>query len=222
MCSPAAARACSPGKGACARRSATSARSPPTCCIARRWACCSIAWCSPIRATCCRWPCTSTRTHRVPLHPQQPGARRSWRAVRSRSGSMPCTTSPARRAARTGTAASPTTTCIWTTRACGEGLVLIPHFQPTLVPGWLDKPLKRRHRASARLDNVVLLVPRPRMGGHAARRQAARPRRLQGLWRRCRCAHARLACRTGRERSGWPTSSSNSWLRPSVHADPLP
>jgi hypothetical protein len=44
----------------------------------------------------------------------------------------------------------------------GEGLVLLPHFQPTLVPGWLDKPLKRRHRASARLDNVVLLVPHAR------------------------------------------------------------
>jgi len=43
----------------------------------------------------------------------------------------------------------------------GDGLVLLPHFQPTLVPGWLDKPFKRRHRASARLDNVVLLVPQP-------------------------------------------------------------
>lgn len=41
----------------------------------------------------------------------------------------------------------------------GEGLVLIPHFQPALVPGWLDKPFARRHRASAALDNVVLLVP---------------------------------------------------------------
>jgi hypothetical protein len=45
--------------------------------------------------------------------------------------------------------------------ALHDGLVLIPHFQPTLVPGWLDKPFKRRHRASARLDNVVLLVPHP-------------------------------------------------------------
>jgi hypothetical protein len=45
--------------------------------------------------------------------------------------------------------------------ALRDGLVLIPHFQPTLVPGWLDKPIKRRHRASAHLDNVVLLVPRP-------------------------------------------------------------
>jgi hypothetical protein len=39
------------------------------------------------------------------------------------------------------------------------GLVLIPHFQATLVPGWLDKPFAWRHRASASLDNVVLLVP---------------------------------------------------------------
>lgn len=43
----------------------------------------------------------------------------------------------------------------------GDGLVLLPHFQPTLVPGWLDKPFKSRHRASPRLDNVVLLVPQP-------------------------------------------------------------
>lgn len=41
----------------------------------------------------------------------------------------------------------------------GEGLVLMPHFQPSLVPGWLDKPFSRRHRAGASLDNVVLLVP---------------------------------------------------------------
>ena len=40
-------------------------------------------------------------------------------------------------------------------------LVLYPHFQPTLVPGWLDKTLKHRHRASAHLDNVVLLSPSP-------------------------------------------------------------
>jgi hypothetical protein len=42
-----------------------------------------------------------------------------------------------------------------------EGLVLYPHFQPTLVPGWLDKGLKRRHAATARLDNVIVLAPRP-------------------------------------------------------------
>ncbi len=41
------------------------------------------------------------------------------------------------------------------------GLVLYPHFQKTLVPGWLDKALRHRHRASERLANVVLLSPSP-------------------------------------------------------------
>ena len=36
---------------------------------------------------------------------------------------------------------------------------LYPHFQPTVVPGWLDKGLKHRHGATARLSNVVLLTP---------------------------------------------------------------
>jgi hypothetical protein len=40
-------------------------------------------------------------------------------------------------------------------------LVLYPHFQKTVVPGWLDKTLARRHRATAHLDNVVLLSPNP-------------------------------------------------------------
>lgn len=42
-----------------------------------------------------------------------------------------------------------------------EGLVLYPHFQSSVVPGWLDKALKHRHAATARLANVVLLVPNP-------------------------------------------------------------
>lgn len=41
----------------------------------------------------------------------------------------------------------------------GDGLVLYPHFQRTVVPGWLDKALRSRHRATAFLDNVVLLAP---------------------------------------------------------------
>ena len=41
----------------------------------------------------------------------------------------------------------------------GDGLVLYPHFQPTVVPGWLDKPFKRRHLATTALDNVVVLSP---------------------------------------------------------------
>jgi hypothetical protein len=43
----------------------------------------------------------------------------------------------------------------------GEGLVLYPHFGAQVVPGWLDKAWKRRHRASAFLDNVVVLSPHP-------------------------------------------------------------
>lgn len=40
-------------------------------------------------------------------------------------------------------------------------LVLYPHFQRQVVPGWLDKALKRRHRASDFLSNMVLLAPHP-------------------------------------------------------------
>lgn len=43
----------------------------------------------------------------------------------------------------------------------GDGLVLYPHFQATVVPGWLDKPWKARHQATAALDNLVLLSPNP-------------------------------------------------------------
>lgn len=42
-----------------------------------------------------------------------------------------------------------------------QGLVLYPHFGPQVVPGWLDKAWKRRHRASPALDNLVLVSPRP-------------------------------------------------------------
>lgn len=41
----------------------------------------------------------------------------------------------------------------------GEGLVLYPHFQKTVIPGWLDKALRHRHRATVHLDNLVLLSP---------------------------------------------------------------
>jgi hypothetical protein len=44
--------------------------------------------------------------------------------------------------------------------AMDEGLVLYPHFQSQVVPGWLDKAWKRRHRASPMLDNLVVLSPR--------------------------------------------------------------
>ncbi|MBL0091037.1 MAG: phospholipase [Piscinibacter sp.] len=41
------------------------------------------------------------------------------------------------------------------------GLVLYPHFQKTVIPGWLDKALRHRHRATQHLDNVVVLSPSP-------------------------------------------------------------
>jgi hypothetical protein len=43
----------------------------------------------------------------------------------------------------------------------GDGLVLYPHFQRSVVPGWLDKGLKWRHGATPFLDNVLLLAPDP-------------------------------------------------------------
>ena len=41
------------------------------------------------------------------------------------------------------------------------GLVLYPHFQKAVVPGWLDKGLKWRHGATHFLDSMVLLAPDP-------------------------------------------------------------
>ena len=43
----------------------------------------------------------------------------------------------------------------------GAGLVLYPHFQQAVVPGWLDKGLKWRHKATHFLDNTVLPAPNP-------------------------------------------------------------
>lgn len=42
-----------------------------------------------------------------------------------------------------------------------KGLVLYPHFQRAVVPGWLDKALKWRHHASAFLANMIVLAPHP-------------------------------------------------------------
>ena len=40
-------------------------------------------------------------------------------------------------------------------------IVLYPHFQKAVVPGWLDKALKWRHRPSHFLDHAVVLAPNP-------------------------------------------------------------
>ena len=45
--------------------------------------------------------------------------------------------------------------------AMSEGLVLYPHFQTRIVPGWLDKAWHKRHRPSRHLDNLVVLAPHP-------------------------------------------------------------
>ena len=42
-----------------------------------------------------------------------------------------------------------------------KGLVLYPHFQQAVVPGWLDKSLKWRHKSTAFLDNTIVLAPNP-------------------------------------------------------------
>ena len=41
----------------------------------------------------------------------------------------------------------------------GQGLVLYPHFQQAIVPGWLDKGLKWRHGATPFLDSTIVLAP---------------------------------------------------------------
>ncbi|WP_090046500.1 phospholipase [Limnohabitans sp. 2KL-27] len=55
----------------------------------------------------------------------------------------------------------------WTTGSpmYGKGperaIVLYPHFQKSVVPGWLDKSLKWRHRATPFLDSTIVLAPNP-------------------------------------------------------------
>ena len=46
---------------------------------------------------------------------------------------------------------------------CGSGpnLVLYPHFQKAVVPGWLDKGLRWRHGATPFLDQMLVLAPDP-------------------------------------------------------------
>ncbi len=40
-------------------------------------------------------------------------------------------------------------------------IVLYPHFQKAVVPGWLDKNFRWRHRATAFLDDMVVIAPDP-------------------------------------------------------------
>lgn len=49
----------------------------------------------------------------------------------------------------------------WNYNAMDQGLALYPHFQKQVIPGWLDKSLKWRHKATPALSNMVLLAPNP-------------------------------------------------------------
>ena len=42
-----------------------------------------------------------------------------------------------------------------------RALVLYPHFQRAVVPGWLDKALTWRHGATPHLDRMLVLAPNP-------------------------------------------------------------
>ena len=107
----------------------------------------------------------------------------------------------------------------WPYADMDEGLVLYPHFQPTVVPGWLDKAWRARHRATAALDNLVLLCPSPEWvatlpGGKIPDRSDFKtyaqdePARQQ-VWRRAVAESQRLAD----EFAEWAQRSS---------VDPLP
>ncbi len=45
--------------------------------------------------------------------------------------------------------------------AAASPIVLYPHFQKNVVPGWLDKAWKRRHRSSPALDHMLVIAPDP-------------------------------------------------------------
>ncbi len=46
-------------------------------------------------------------------------------------------------------------------RSGESSVVLYPHFQRNVVPGWLDKGFKWRHRSTPFLDRTVVLAPDP-------------------------------------------------------------
>lgn len=49
----------------------------------------------------------------------------------------------------------------WPYHQFEQGVVLYPHFQRQVIPGWLDKGLRRRHRPTPWLDNLIVLAPNP-------------------------------------------------------------
>lgn len=49
--------------------------------------------------------------------------------------------------------------------AASSPVVLYPHFQRAVVPGWLDKVWKQRHRSTSALDDMLVLAPDPQWVG---------------------------------------------------------
>ena len=49
----------------------------------------------------------------------------------------------------------------WPYARLDNGLALYPHFQRQVVPGWLDKALRWRHRPSPALSRLIVLAPNP-------------------------------------------------------------
>ena len=45
--------------------------------------------------------------------------------------------------------------------SASDGIVLYPHFQKSVVPGWLDKSLTWRHGSTHFLDRMVVIAPKP-------------------------------------------------------------
>jgi hypothetical protein len=93
-----------------------------------------------------------------------------------------------------------------------EGLVLYPHFQHAAwCPAGWTSPGSIAIGASAGAGQRGRAVAVSGLGGHAAPGQAARPRRLQALWRRRGGPHHGLAARAGRERAAGRTTSPTGW-----------
>ena len=111
-CSPAAAATCSGARAGCARRWATSARSPPMRVQPQGDG--RLAGARDLlrrRASRCRCTCTTSAPHVVPLTRRQPAAEPAGQLLDPVLAAGRARHPRRARAAPTGTAASPTTTC---------------------------------------------------------------------------------------------------------------
>ena len=167
---------CSGAKAAGARRPATRARLPAIWSIDRGWSLVGPRRVlrRPLAPSFCRWP-TSHPACRALGHQSAPCAARQLLDPVLATSPRTCL---AHRPALTGMAASPTTTCTSITARCWlprRRWCSHPISSP-MSPGWLDKALKRRHRATPFDNPRCCLCPTPT--GWFARRQTAGPVRL--------------------------------------------